>query len=101
MKRFYISAIAAIAMIGSAHADPVSVTMPKAPVSQAEAKAYVIELDQAVKKVCRRAAAPMIGLAFYSYLECIKATRAEVAKKDTTGLYALRDSKPATVIAAK
>ena len=43
----------------------------------------------------------MIGLAFYSYLECLKATRVEVEKQDPTGLFAQRESKPATVIAAK
>lgn len=101
MKRLYISMIAATAMVGAAHADPVSVATPRAPVSQGEAEAYVLELDHAVKKVCSKAVAPMIGLAFYSYMNCLKATRADIATRDPTGLYALRDSKAATVVAAK
>ena len=44
-----------------------------------------------------QAAAPMIGLNHYIYLECIKATRAKVAKDDPTGIYA---SKSAPLVLA-
>ena len=102
MKRVFISMLATAVCIGAAQAQPpVSVPTPKAPITQAEAEAYVIQLDKAVKKVCARATSPMIGLAFYSYLACLKQTRDEVEKKDPTGLFALRESRRATVVAAK
>jgi hypothetical protein len=81
----------------AAHADPVVVKAPKAPVSEYDAQLYVSKLDKAVKDLCYKAAAPMIGLNHYIYLECIKATRARVAKDDPTGLYA---SKAAPLVLA-
>jgi uncharacterized lipoprotein YajG len=86
-----LTILAAIALTASvAHADPVIVAAPKAPVSEQDAKAYVAQLEVAVKKVCYQAAAPMIGSNHYMYLDCIKATRSQVAKDDPTGLYASR-----------
>lgn len=93
-----LSVIAVIAISTSAaYADPVTVVAPKAPVSEQEAQDYVARLDMAVKDVCYQAAAPMIGLNHYIYLECIKATRAKVAQDDPTGIYA---SKSAPLVLA-
>lgn len=97
-----LAILAAIALTASvAHADPVIVMSPKAPVSDQDAKAYIVALDKAVKKVCAKAAAPIIGSNFYSYLACIKDTRAEVAKNDLTGIYAARDTGRDLVLASK
>lgn len=100
MKRIAIFAAAAF-LASAAHADPVSVSAPKAPVSAEAAATYVAKLDKAVKQVCREAAGPVIGVAYYGYLACIKDTRADVAKQDPTGLYAGVESQTTLVIAAK
>lgn len=100
MKRIAISAVIALTA-AAAHAEPVAVETPRAPVSAEAADAYVAKLERAVKRVCREAAAPMVGINFYTYLACVKDTRAQVAKQDPTGLYAGRDSADALVIAAK
>ena len=97
-----IMIFAAAAMFASAaHADPVSVSAPKAPVSAEDAATYVANLDKAVKQVCREATGPVIGVAYYGYLACIKDTRAEVAKQDPTGLYAGGESQATLVVASK
>ena len=100
MKRTAIFA-AIVLSAAVAHADPVTVEAPKAPVSAAQADAYVAKLDRAVKEVCYEAATPVVGLNYYIYLGCLKKTRADVAKKDPTGLYAGLESKGAMVVAAK
>ncbi len=100
MKVIAISVAIAL-LAGGAHADPVSVKTPKADASAAEAAAYVAALDKAVKRVCQEAAGPVIGLAFYSYLACLKDTRLDVSKQDPTGLYAGRDSIGGAVVAAR
>lgn len=100
MKRMMILA-AALSAASVAHADPVSVATPKTPVSAEDAAAYVASLDKAVKRVCRKAAGPVVGLGYYTYLACIRETRAEVAKDDPTGLYAASDSRSGLVVAAK
>lgn len=100
MKRTAI--LAAIALTGAAaHADPVSVATPKAPVTSEAAEAYVARLDKAVKEVCYDAAGPVVGLGIYAYAACLKQTRAEVARKDPTGLFAQRESEGGTAIAAR
>jgi hypothetical protein len=100
MKR--IAILAGLALSAAvAHADPVSVTTPRQPVSAEAADAYVRDLDNAVKKVCRDAHAPVYGLSYYAFLDCVKLTRAEVQKQDPTGLYASHESKDAVVIAAR
>lgn len=99
MKRIMI--FAAVATLASAaHADPVMVPAPKAPYSADQADAYVVSLEKAVKQVCREAAAPVVGLGYYSYLACIKETRAEVQKQDPTGLYA-GESRTDLLVAAR
>jgi hypothetical protein len=100
MKRFAIFAFAA-AVAGAAHADPVTVLTPKDPASKEQAAAYVAELERAVKKVCAEEAAPVFGTNYYVYLSCLKATRAEVAKADPTGLYARSESSEPAVLAAR
>lgn len=100
MKRIAFFAAAALSA-GMAHADPVLVEAPKAPVSAEQADAYVAKLDKAVKDVCYAASAPVYGTNYYAYLSCLKETRADVAKKDPTGLYAGIESPSALVVAAK
>lgn len=99
MKRIMIFAFASIIAL-AAHADPVLVSTPKAPYSADQADAYVVSLETAIKRVCREAPAPVVGLGFYSYLSCIKETRAEVAKQDPTGLYA-GESRMGLLVAAR
>ncbi len=99
MKRIMIFA-AAVMVASAAHADPVVVSTPKAPFSADQADAYVVNLEKAIKRVCREAAAPVVGLGFYSYLACIKETRASVAKQDPTGLYA-GESRTDLLVAAR
>ncbi len=100
MKRLVIFVLTAAAA-GVAHADPVTVLTPKDPASQEEAAAYVAQLDRAVRKVCLEEAAPVFGHNYYVYQTCLKATRAEVAKTDPTGLYAKSESKTPAVLAAR
>jgi len=101
MKRFVISAVASLTLAAAAYADGITVITPAAPVSNEQAVTYVAKLDAAVKRVCARAATPLIGTNVYVYQKCIKATRADVEKKDPTGLYATRDSVASTVLAAR
>jgi hypothetical protein len=96
MKR--IAIFAAIALCaGAAHADPITVAAPKADASAQEASAYVDKLEIAVKRVCTSAYAPVIGINYFGYIACVKATRADVAKNDPTGLFAKADSAPVQV----
>lgn len=98
MKRFAIFAILGLSA-GAAYADPVTVLAPKASASAEEKTAYVIKLDRAVKEVCYKAATPVVGLNYYTYLSCLKQTREEVGKTEPTGLYASRDSAGAAIAA--
>ncbi len=101
MKRIAIFAALALSSAAVANADPVTIQTPAAPVSAEAADAYVSKLEKAVKEVCREAAAPVIGVGFYTYLACIKDTRAQVAKQDPTGLYAQQESAAEIVIASR
>lgn len=101
MKRIAILAAIALSTATAAYAGPVTVEAPKAPVSLEAADAYVAKLEQAVKQVCYEAHTPVIGVSFYSYLACIKQTRAQVATQDPTGLYAKRESTTGDMFAAK
>jgi hypothetical protein len=100
MKRLIISIMAASSLVAAAHAD-ITVMTPKEPVTKEKAAAYVAELDSAVRRVCAQAASPIVGPNFYAYQACLRATRADVEKKDPTGLYASRESKTSTVLAAR
>ena len=99
MKR--IAILAAIALTaGAAHADPITVAAPKGDASAKETSAYVDKLELAVKRVCTSAYSPVIGINYFVYIACVKATRADVAKQDPTGLYAkAADSAPVQVAA--
>jgi hypothetical protein len=102
MKSFVIFAvIAAIATAGAASADPVSVAMPKDPASKEQAALYIAKLESAVKRVCADETRPIMGVNYYAYVACLKATRAVVAANEPTGLYAGRDAAAGTVIAAR
>lgn len=100
MKRIIISA--AIAMsAAAAYADPITVMTPKAGATSEETAAYVAKLDKAIVKVCKEEHAPILGIAFYSYVACVKETRLAVEKSDPTGLYARHRSTGSMVLAAK
>ena len=96
MKRIAIFAALAISA-GVAHADPITVAAPKAGATAEEASVYVDKLETAVKRVCTSAYSPVIGINYFGYIACVKATRAEVAKQDPTGLYAKTESAPVQV----
>jgi len=93
MKRIAIFAALALSA-GVAYADPVTVAAPKAGASAEEVSAYVDKLEVAVKRVCTSAYSPVIGINYFGYIACVKATRADVAKNEPTGLYAKGDSAP-------
>lgn len=99
MKRIIISTVFVLSG-GFAAADPVTVATPAPGASAEEKSAYVVKLEKAVKQVCQKAASPVIGVNFYAYLDCLKATRLDVGQKDPTGLYASHDSA-GTVLAAR
>jgi len=101
MKRFAILAVVTALSAGAAIADPVTVMAPTDPSSKEQAAVYIAELNSAVNKVCREATAPVVGPAYYQFLACLKATRADIEKKDPTGLYTLRGSKQPAVLAAR
>ncbi len=101
MKTLAILALAAIASAGAASAHEVKVSLPRDPASAEQAAAYVANLERAVVSVCARAAAPVIGSNYFAFQSCLKATRADVIKKDPTGLYASRKSPAGTAIAAR
>jgi len=101
MKRFLAIVLIVSALApASAFADT-TIYMPKPPTSAAEAAAYVQKLDLAVKRECQRSSGPLIGVAVYAYQACLKATRADVAKQDSTGLYARSESLVGIAVAAK
>lgn len=101
MKRFLIAALAvAVLAPASAFADT-PVRTPKATASPAEVAAYIQKLDLAVKSECQRATGPLVGVGYYSYLACLKDTRADLAKREPTGLYARSESVTGIAVAAK
>lgn len=98
----YLAIMTAVALsVSVAHADPVAVETPKAPITAEAAQVYIAKLDKAVKEVCHDEFALLLGYAYLSYQACVKNTRATVAKDEPTGLYAQRGSAGAIVIAAK
>jgi uncharacterized GH25 family protein len=101
MKRFIAMTLVAAALLPAAAFADTTVLTPKNLTSKEEVAAYVGQLDAAVKRECYRATGPVIGVAVYAYQACIKDTRAAVAKKEPTGLYAKADSLGGVAIAAK
>lgn len=78
---------AALLGSGAAFADR-AVKIPADLGDPAQAAAYTKALNRAVRIECARAATPVIGVNYYSYAACVKATKVAVAKSDPTGLYA-------------
>lgn len=101
MKRVIISALVASVLAPAAAFADTPVSLPKAPTTAAEAASYVQKLDLAVKSECQRATGPLVGIGYYTYLACLKDTRAFVAKQDPTGLYAKSESVTGIAVAAK
>jgi hypothetical protein len=101
MKRFIISTVIAVGTACAAFAEPVTVKVPADLGSAELVAAYVAKLNSAITHVCYKAAAPVMGPNYWAYLACLKATRADVAAKDPTGLYAQRGSAHGTAIAAR
>jgi hypothetical protein len=89
MKRALL-ALAPLAFAVSAHADPVEVSVPADTSSQAAATAYTDALLSAVDKVCREETGPRLGVGYWTYLACKKATTEQVAFTEPTGLLAAR-----------
>ncbi len=89
MKRFIAPALLA-ACFGApaALAQDIVVNVPKDLSNPKAVAAYRAELNAAVNRVCTKASEPVIGINWYIYLNCVKATRADVARKDPTGLLA-------------
>jgi hypothetical protein len=100
--KYAILPIAAALLAGSAFAEEAVVKVPADITDPAVAAAYTAELLGAIKKVCYRESAPVIGSSYYIYLACVKDTRAEVAKREPTGLLAERLGRDSAVtLAAK
>lgn len=96
-----IACAAAVAALPAAAFADTTVSTPKNLTSKEEVAAYISKLEIAVKRECHKAAGPVIGAGYYAYLACIEETRAAVARKDPTGLYAKRDSLDGILVAAK
>jgi len=95
MKRAFLPLTASLAFVGAAFAEPVTVMVPKDLSTKESVELYKTKLDSAVSKVCRRASGPVVGLAYYTYKDCLALTRADVAKSEPTGLYG---EKPDTTL---
>lgn len=102
MKRFILTLAGSMTMAGAAFAEQVTVQIPADVKSPAGAQAYTAALDHAVETVCRRQYQPLVGNAWYNYRACVKSTKADVAAKEPTGIYASRFSdRPSLAMAAK
>ncbi len=102
MKRIFLAIAASASLAGAAFADQVTVQIPADVKTQAGARTYTDALNKAVVKVCRKEVGPVVGLAWYSFQTCLKDTKADVAKKDPTGIYASRFGRDLPVtLAAK
>jgi UrcA family protein len=106
MKRLFLAAtvILAPALAAPAFAEPtVQVQVPANVRTEAGQKAYLDNLDRAVNRVCHRAVGPVVGVSWYTFRDCIIATKAEVAAREPTGLYASRLGleRPATLTAQR
>ncbi len=108
MKRFTASSLAFAALASASFASaaiaeqPVrEVSIPKDLTSTDSVLSYTKELDSAVKGVCRDALQPLVGLAYYNYLDCVKRTRADVAATEPTGLYDATLKEPVTLALAE
>ncbi len=106
MKKLLITSLV-LAGIGATALPPalaeetsIEVAVPANIADPATAEAYKAELKQAIKKVCRKANAPPVGIAYYTLLDCIELTTEKVAADDPTGLLADAIGKPGSVVLA-
>jgi hypothetical protein len=90
MIRTLLASLTLVCMTPAAFANTfrIDVTVPADLSDEAAVTKFVAELKKAVRSECARANSPMIGLNYDSYAVCVKAAEIEVAKQDTTGLFA-------------
>lgn len=90
MKHVFAAALTAIALAPVALADTrsVGIDVPANISDPAAAAAYTQALGQAIDRVCRREANPVIGHGYEVYRVCVRETERSVAKQDPTGLFA-------------
>lgn len=102
MKKLLITSLALAGVCASATAQETSVevTVPANVAEPAIAEAYKAELSDAIRDVCRRAVAPVVGISYYTMLDCIKATTLKVAAEEPTGLFAASKGLSETVVLA-
>lgn len=102
MKKLLITSLAFAGVCASAAAQETSieVVVPANVTEPSTAEAYNAELTDAIKQVCRKAASPVIGIAYYTMLDCIERTTDKVAAEEPTGLFAAAKSQPKPVVLA-
>lgn len=66
----------------------IEVSVPADLSDAATAQAYKAELTGAIRDVCRKAAAPVIGINYYTMMKCIERTTQQVAAEEPTGILA-------------
>jgi hypothetical protein len=90
MIRTLLASLTLVCMAPVASADTyrIEVAVPADLSDEAAVTEFVAELKKAVRRECARASSPMIGHNYDRLTACIKATEIEVAKQDTTGLFA-------------
>ena len=90
MIRTLLASLTLVCMAPVASADTyrIEAAVPADLSDEAAVTEFVAELKKAVRRECSRASSPMIGHNYDRLTACIKATEIEVAKQDTTGLFA-------------
>ena len=108
MKRFTALSLAFVALASVSLASAAIAEQPVREVSTRRIStstdsvlSYTKELDAAVKGVCRDALQPLVGLAYYNYLDCVRRTRADVAATEPTGLYDATVKEPVSLALAE
>jgi UrcA family protein len=99
MKRMLITAAATLTLAGAAYAQPVTVMVPSDLSTKESVELYKSKLESAINEVCRRAAGPVVGVAYYTYKACVANTRADVAASEPTGLYGKKADTTLTLAA--
>lgn len=90
MKMLLAAALAAFACSPAFAEKRVTVSVPSDLSNPAVARAYTNALMHAAVTVCTKETAPVIGLNYYAYKACLKATRRNIAASEPTGLLAAR-----------
>ena len=103
MKRLIVAAASVACLTSAAYAEPqVEVAVPANLSDKTVAAQYVSDVMAAVNKVCRRAAAPIVGANYYRFRACVEHTKATVAAQEPTGLLADRlGVTPAVTVASR